>query len=90
MLRMRGILRGEDKPMAVQVLMNTKVELGKTPDRSGEIIVPLGTRLTAGEKFLLVIVDAKKFSLGLPGGDSMHILINYASEGRITFVPTSP
>ena len=77
--------------MAVQVLMNTKVELGKTPDRSGEIIVPLGTRLTAGEKFLLVIVDAKKFNLGLPGGgDSMHILIDCDSKGRVTFVPTSP
>jgi len=68
--------------------MDIKTERGKVPDRSGELIVPLGTCLTAGEKFLLVIVDAKKLNLGLPDGDSMHILIDKVSEYRITFVPT--
>ena len=90
MLKMRGILEGEGDPIPVKVLMNAKTKLGKVPDQSGKIIVPLGTCLTAGEKFLLVIVDAEKANLGLPCGDSMNIVIDKVSENYAHFLPTAP
>ena len=90
MLRMRGTLEGAGEPIDVEVLFNAQTELGTIWDRAGKIIVPPGICFSAGDEFLLKLPGAEEANLGLPDADSMHIVIDKASENYISFSQTVP